>query len=60
MEIKKKLPFESCENCEECILDVNEQILFAYDHSCQRVITVGCKNENLCKRLKEKHDADRS
>ena len=54
MEIKKDLPFESCENCCECILDVNEQTLFAYGQSCQKVIRIGCKNEKLCKRLKEK------
>ena len=53
MKIEKNLPFESCENCCECILDVNEQILFSYGKNCQRIVKVGCKNATLCKRLKK-------
>ena len=57
MKIEKDLPFDFCDTCSECILDVNEQILFSYGESCQRIVRVGCKNAKLCQKLKEKHDA---
>lgn len=56
MTIEKDLPFDICESCSECILDVNEQILFSYGESCQRVVKVGCKNANLCKVLRKKQE----
>ena len=31
MKIEKDLPFEFCDTCSECILDVNEQILLYYN-----------------------------
>ena len=59
MEIVKNFPFDVCESCCECVLDVENQVLFFTDikgDKCQRIITVGCKNESLCKRLKEQHN----
>ena len=56
MKIEKNLPFDICESCCECVLDVNEQILFSHGENCQRIVTVGCKNERLCRKLKEKSD----
>ena len=53
MKIVTNLPFDICETCEECVLDVDEQVLFFGFDRAERVITVGCKNEKLCKRLKE-------
>lgn len=53
MKIEKNLPFDVCESCEDCVLDVEEQILFG-EKFIERVITVGCKNAKLCKRLKQK------
>ena len=53
MTIEKTFPFESCESCCECILDVNEQNLFSYEGKCQKIIEVGCKNSMICKRLKK-------
>ena len=54
MRIEQDLPFDICETCCECVLDVNEQILFANDGNCHRVIRVGCKNEGVCRNLKER------
>ena len=54
MEIRKDFPFDLCETCGECILDVEDKVLFFQGDSYQRVITVSCKNEPLCRRLKEK------
>lgn len=54
MKIEKSLPFESCDSCDECVLDVNEQILFYGGGFGERIVTVGCKNERLCKRLIKK------
>lgn len=51
MNIEKKLPFESCDSCEEFILDVHDQVYFSQKHT-QRIITVKCKNERICRKLK--------
>lgn len=60
MKIEKDLPFDICESCCECILDVNERILFSAEGNCQRTITVGCKNEGVCRNLKERlNNADK-
>ena len=56
MKIEKNLPFEMCESCCECILDVQEKMMFSDFCSCQMVVVVGCKNERLCRMLKEKHN----
>lgn len=60
MKIEKNLPFESCDSCDQCVLDVNEQILFYGGGFGERIVTVGCKNERLCKRLlaKQKNEGD--
>ena len=54
MEIRKQFPFDLCESCEECVLDVEEQIIYGDCSSCARIITVGCKNERLCRKLMKK------
>ena len=54
MKIEKSLPFESCDSCDECVLDVNKQILFYGGGFGEMIVTVGCKNERLCKRLMKK------
>ena len=56
MKLVKNFPFYVCESCCDCVLDVEDQVLFFTDNKCERVITVGCKNESLCKRLKEQHN----
>ena len=57
MKIEKNLPFDFCEDCEDFILHVEEQVLFS-DRTVGRVLTVSCKNENRCRKLKE-HLEDR-
>ena len=57
MKIEKNLPFDICESCEDCVLDVEEQILYA-EKFIERIICVGCKNERLCKRLKQKGEKE--
>ena len=62
MVIKKELPFEHCDTCEHFVLDVDEQVFYT-DNVSHRAICVKCKNEWLCKQLKEdirketQHDA---
>ena len=53
MYIRKNLPMPECDSCTEFILDVNEQVIFHLDRCSERILTVKCKNANLCKRLKE-------
>lgn len=53
MEIRKDLPFNHCDNCSQFVVDVDEQIVFNDNKPSVRVLTVGCKNEWLCKQLKE-------
>lgn len=60
MRIEKSLPFESCDGCDQCILDVNEQILFYGGGFGEWIVTVGCKNEKLCKRLKKKMEEEQN
>ena len=53
MDIRKCLPFDCCENCEKFILKVNEQAIFTEDRRIENVIGIHCKNEKICKRLKQ-------
>lgn len=54
MRIENGLPFESCESCNMCILDVSDR-LSVYQNPdtketfCEKVIYVGCKNEHKCR-----------
>lgn len=57
MTIEKDFPFDVCETCCECVLNVEKKVLFANGDICQTVITVSCKNKELCKRLRGLHDA---
>ena len=59
MIIREELPFKHCDKCREFILNVNTQTLFDTDIST-RVIIVGCKNEWLCKQLKEELQKENS
>ena len=52
MEIRKDLPFECCENCDDFILHSEEQVIYSPVKGCaERILTVQCKNESLCIRL---------
>ena len=55
MTINKDLPFDLCENCDQFVLDVNEQVLFGDGQFLTRTLNVGCKNAWLCKQLAERH-----
>ena len=57
MIIEKDLPFECCENCEQFIVRTNERVFYT-DTTSHRVLTVSCKNEWLCKQLKDKLEKD--
>lgn len=57
MDITKRFPFGYCETCPECILDVEEKVLYSSDHYQFRELIVGCKNESLCRRLEERRNA---
>lgn len=51
MTIKETFPFDICESCPDCILDVDEHVLTANGVMQTREITVGCKNGSLCTRM---------
>lgn len=51
MTIKETFPFDICESCPDCILDVDEHVLTANWTIQTREITVGCKNGSLCTRM---------
>ena len=53
MDIVKELPFDICENCGEFILDIEQKTLWDYQDNSRLMLTVKCKNEKKCKRLKE-------
>lgn len=57
MTINTDFPFKHCESCEECVIDVEEQIIFANDGFLTRKLMVRCKNDALCKRLEEQRNA---
>ena len=51
MTIKETFPFDICESCPDCILDVDEHVITANGTLQTREITVGCKNGSLCTRM---------
>lgn len=53
MDIRKSLPFDCCENCDEFILKVDEQAIFTEDRRIETIINVRCKNERICEHLKK-------
>lgn len=59
MKIIQDFPFSHCDSCPECVLDVEEQVLFADNGFLERNITVRCKNDALCRRLEEVRNAER-
>lgn len=60
MKIENGLPFESCESCGMCVLDVNDG-LSVYQNPetkemyCEKTVVVGCRNAHKCRgnRIKE-------
>ena len=57
MQIHTDFPFASCGWCPECVIDVEEQVLFANNGVVERNLMVRCKNDALCKRLEEQRNA---
>lgn len=53
MVIEKNLPFECCETCQNFVLDTNEQVISSFNEVGQRILTIGCHNDWLCKQLRE-------
>ena len=53
MDIQKCLPFKACENCNEFVLDVDEQAILNGQKQIEVVLKVMCKNEYLCRHLKD-------
>lgn len=53
MDIQKRLPFDACEHCGEFILKVDEQAILSVDNRIEVVLTVKCKNEHMCRRIKD-------
>ena len=47
MTIQTNFPFAHCESCEECILRVNTEVLYADDQIMTRVLNVSCENAKL-------------
>ena len=57
MKIVERFLYKVCERCKECVLDVDSNTVNLFD-KMTRVISVGCKNEWLCKQLKEMHEKE--
>ena len=53
MKIIQDFPFNICEKCTECLLDVRDNTLYADNRTVTREITVSCRNEWLCKQIRE-------
>ena len=60
MTIQTNFPFAHCESCEECILRVNTEVLYADDQIMTRVLNVSCENSKLCMRLEKMKDAKKT
>ena len=60
MTIQTNFPFTNCESCEECILRVNTEVLYADDQIMTRVLNVSCENAKLCMRLEKMKDAKKT
>lgn len=52
MEIKTRLPFDCCENCEDYLMHVEEQVIFVQNGSVREIL-VSCKRENQCRRMQQ-------
>lgn len=59
MKIETNLPFEFCDDCQNFIMDVEQQVIFADEGFRTRILTVGCKNEWLCQQLKDQLKGER-
>jgi len=53
MTIRENFPFETCQDCNEFVLDVEEKVLFCGEHT-QRELVVSCKHSDVCRKLAEK------
>ena len=48
MTIKTEFPFDSCQSCDQCVLDVTERNAYSFGEIVERKIIIGCRNTNLC------------
>lgn len=53
MKIKQDFPFDFCESCNECVLNVTDNTLYADNTIVIREITISCRNEAVCKNIKK-------
>ena len=53
MEIRQQFPFKRCEQCKRIQVDVNTETWFNAWEPVLIEITIGCKNEELCKEIYE-------
>jgi hypothetical protein len=53
MKIIQDFPFQHCDSCPECVLNVNQTTIFGDDSVITNQINVSCRNAELCKRLEE-------
>lgn len=54
VKIRETFPYEHCERCPDCRLDVNQEMVFGDGGIVTRELTVGCKHEWLCRQLSER------
>ena len=43
MRIEQDFPFDICETCCECVLDVEEKVLFSDNDICQKSLLFGAR-----------------
>jgi len=53
MNIYTNFPFECCDSCQECILQVDVHDAYNNNKFVHKVMDVGCKNASLCMRLEK-------
>ena len=56
MRIEKIVPYDTCDNCDNFILDAFDQTKTDEKGLSERVINVGCKNAWMCKMVEERYE----
>ena len=58
MTIKTEFPFDSCQSCDQCVLDVTERNAYSFGEIVERKIIIGCRNTNLCMKQYKKFEKE--
>ena len=53
MKIETDFPYKHCEDCPECMIDVEDHSIWVNGDTFARVITVRCRNDSICKQVEK-------